>query len=183
MRSVDLGVTDGTVADARVAQVVECRWDTAECTGGGTEVGVALKALKADFRAGEHAWVTGAMGLMASGAAFHAHGSVFECEGTALIAVTFQAARFVGGDIAQSGVDEAAVGVVAIDAIDAALLEAVAVGFLELSHGSNVAGAAVGDVLFGLGLVNGVATGAGDLVPGVAAADGANAGRLVQMAG
>ena len=183
MRPVDLNVAGGAIADTRVGEVVEGGRNAAG--GGGRhagEIGVTLEALLRNLRTSEHARIGGSVRFVARGTAFHAHGRVFEGEGAAFVAMAAEASGLIAGYIAEAIGEEPAVRVVAIDASDAAFLKLVAEGPLELGYGGDVAGAAIGDVVFRLRLVNRVATGAGHLIAGVAAADGADARGLFQMA-
>lgn len=143
---------------------------------------MALQALLGNLWAGEHARIRGSVRFVARRATFHAHGRMLEGERSAFVAMAAEASGLVGRNIAKGIGEQPAMGIMAVDASDAAFLQPVAVGPLELRYCRHVAGAAVGDVVPRLRLVHAVTTGAGHLVTGVAAADGADARGLIQMA-
>src|ERR1035441_10308264 len=103
IRAVDLDVADGAILELRAEQVMKRGRDSAQRgrildgPGRGGQVGMALQAQVADFRAGQHAWVGGAVRLMAGGAAFQAHGRVLKSEWAAQVAVAAETAWFVAG--------------------------------------------------------------------------------------
>src|ERR1035441_9789845 len=93
IRTVDLHVADGAILELRAEQVVKRGRDSAQRgrildgSRRGGQVGMALEAQVADFRAGQHARVGGTVWLMAGAAAFQAHRRVLEGERTAQVAV------------------------------------------------------------------------------------------------
>lgn len=143
---------------------------------------MAFQALEFHLMAGEHPRVGRPMCLMTALTALHPHRRVLEGERTALISVAAQAARFVRRNLAQRIADQAPVRVVAVDAVDSTLLQAMPVGPLKLCQDGNVTCSALGRLLGRLRLVHHMTTGAGHLVPGMTAPDGAHAGGLVHMA-
>lgn len=169
-------------ADTRVGQVVKRRRYPTGGPGSGSKVGVAFQALLGDLRAGQHARIRRSVRFMTGGTTFHSHWSMLECERSALVAMATQASGLIRGDIPECVGQQPAVWIVAIDATDAAFLELMPVRALELGDGGDVACAAIGHVILGLRLMHAMATGAGHLITGVTATDGADARGLIQMA-
>lgn len=115
-------------------------------------------------------------------AAFGANGSVFKREWPTFVAMTAEAPRLIRGYVANWIRQQPAMRIVAIDAINATLVQAMLVRALKLGQLRYVTGAAVGDILLWLRFVNRMATGARNLITGMAATNGAYARRLIQMA-
>lgn len=157
------------------------RW-IADGTARNIDVGMAFQTLEAHFLARQHAWIRGTMGLMTGSTAFHPHRRVLESKWPALVPVAAETTRFVGGHRTQGAVDLASMGVMAIDAANAAFLQPVAKGFLELGDGSHVACATFFKGFSPGHVVDGVAPGAGHLIAGMAAKDIADACSLIAMA-
>jgi hypothetical protein len=102
VRTVNLYVAHGALAESRVAQVVKGgRNRTAECSGvwircNGTEIGVAFKACKSHLMAGQHPRIDRIVRIVTGDAPAEANRSVLERERTAQIAMTSKTPRFVG---------------------------------------------------------------------------------------
>ena len=113
-------MADGTVLEARAADIVNRGTNRAQgAVGSGgwrRQVGVALHADLSNFVARQHAWVGGAVGLMARNAAFEAHRSVVERERPDLITVALGTAGFTGARGLERTGQRAAMRIMAIDA-------------------------------------------------------------------
>jgi len=188
-------MADVTVLEARRAQVVNpgrCGADGAIGRRlGPRQIGMAFQAHKPNVRAGQHPRIGRAVGLVARAAAFQAHGSVLEGEGSALVAVALEAAGLVGVSGLDGARPQGSVRIVAIHARHGAFRKAMFVGPLETGPLGGVAtGAELVDVrelaghqAIGSVLVDGVAGHATHLVFGMSAVDSSHVGGLIEMAG
>jgi hypothetical protein len=95
---------------------------------------MALKANEADFLANEHARVRRAVRFMARTTGLKAHGSVFEREGAAFVAMAAEASRFIRREGPHHSRAEASMRIVAIDARHRALWKAMLERFAELAR-------------------------------------------------
>jgi hypothetical protein len=93
---------------------------------------VTLQAYETDVGARQHPGIRRAMRLMTGLAAFKAHRRMLECEGAALVAVAFEAPRFVGREALQHNRTNAAVRIMAVHAAHRAFAELVMEWALEL---------------------------------------------------
>ena len=150
---------------------------------------MTLQANKSDIGARQHSRIGRAVRLMTRLAAFKAHRGMLESEWTALVAVTAEASRLISGKSLEHGGPDAAVGIVAVDAAHVAFGKLVMERTLEL--GPLVQVAACAQLVRGFGFTNHqrltlmhfMASGTGNLIPGVAALEPADLRGLVQMTG
>ena len=189
-------MADGAVLELRAEQIVKRGRHSTEGrgilnrSGGGWQIGVALQTQIADFRAGQHARISGAMRLVAGGAAFQAHGCVLEGERSAKISVATETARLVAGVGLRIHLEDAAVGIVAIHAGHGAFREPVFVRPLKLGPHSGVTARAqfvdrrdfAGDEPIRAVRMHRMAGGARHLVARMAALDAAGMRGLIQVA-
>lgn len=179
---MDFDMAYRAVLKPAAAQIVEGGRHTAKSRAA-AQPGMAFQALETDFMARQHPRIGRAMRFMAGAAAFHPHRGMFEGEWAALVAMAAEAAGLVGRDFPQRiRAQQPAVRIMAIHALHATFLKTVAVGLLKLGHGGGMAGAAHLERLFGLGGVHGVAIGAPNLIPCVAAANGPYSRGLILVA-
>lgn len=131
----------------------------------GRDLHMALQAKRIDARGEQHARIDGGVRGVANRASLHPHGFVLKDEGAALVGVTLEADEVLIGRRPYLAIAECAVRVVAIGALDQALIDTMAEGLLEIGALFRMTrvtqrGLLADQQIFRLGVMNRVATGA-----------------------
>src|SRR5579883_1513214 len=142
---MDLLVADRAVLITGIAQIVKRRWNHSHrriSRARSRQIGVTLETHQAHFMTDQRPRIGGAVWLVAGRAVFETYRGMIEGERPALIAMATETTGFIRRKYLSHAAAEAAVRVVAIDAVHRILHQPVAMRLLERGPDAEVTGCA-----------------------------------------